>query len=81
VELLLKSDLAVVTDAGNSDSFDAGALLKEGLNFLANCPFEALDINLASQTIDVRKAYKRLALKYHPDKVGVSFHCFVLCYS
>lgn len=71
MELLLKNDMSAVSDGGNLDCFDAGPQLREGLNFLANCPFEALDINLSSQTIDVRKSYKRLALKYHPDKVWV----------
>lgn len=78
MELLLKSD----TSAGSScdeqpidpATVDAGEILKEGLAFLANCPFEALDIHLSSQTIDVRKSYKKLALKYHPDKVSLSLY-------
>eukprot|EP00602_Paraphysomonas_sp_CaronLab_P005155 CAMPEP_0185035766 /NCGR_PEP_ID=MMETSP1103-20130426/27728_1 /TAXON_ID=36769 /ORGANISM="Paraphysomonas bandaiensis, Strain Caron Lab Isolate" /LENGTH=805 /DNA_ID=CAMNT_0027573011 /DNA_START=118 /DNA_END=2532 /DNA_ORIENTATION=- len=69
VELLLKSDITVSDQAEDSSgSTDAGELLQQGLHFLANYPFEALDITLGSQTIDVRKAYKKLALKYHPDK-------------
>jgi DnaJ-class molecular chaperone len=31
---------------------------------LVNYPFDALDISLESETVDVRKAYKRMALKY-----------------
>jgi hypothetical protein len=41
-----------------------GPLVQEGLTLLVNYPFDALDISLESQTVDVRKAYKKMALKY-----------------
>lgn len=65
VELLLKNDLKSAQAPG---AVDAGADLQKGLAILANSPFDALGIDLASKTIDVRKAYKKMALKYHPDK-------------
>ncbi len=30
--------------------------------------YDALQINQAATTTDVKRAYRRLALKYHPDK-------------
>jgi hypothetical protein len=62
VELLLNSDLCkgASPDARPANSVDAGELLQKGLNILANAPFDALDIPLSSQTIDVRKAYKKV---------------------
>ena len=47
---------------------DATSLLKKGLTLLSNTPFETLDVNMGARTQDIRKAYKKLALKYHPDK-------------
>jgi len=41
-----------------------GPLVQEGLTLLVNYPFDTLDISIESQTVDVRKAYKRMALKY-----------------
>lgn len=41
-----------------------GPLVQEGLTMLVNYPFDALDISIESQTVDVRKAYKKMALKY-----------------
>lgn len=62
VELLLNSDLCKggAPDTRPPNSVDAGELLQKGLNMLANAPFDALDIPLSSQTIDVRKAYKKV---------------------
>lgn len=72
LEILLKNDLLLGKDINNfilpSNSKDVGELLKEGLNKLSNSPYSALDIEIGAQTIDVRKAYKKMALKYHPDK-------------
>jgi len=67
VELLLKNDLR---DDGEhmSGAVDAGSDLQKGLAMLANSPFDALGIDINAGTVDVRKAYKKMALKYHPDK-------------
>ena len=35
---------------------------------MSNTPFETLEVNIGARTQDIRKAYKKLALKYHPDK-------------
>ena len=67
IELLLQND--ITNDSGSSASkTDAGVLLKNGLNKLATNPFDALGVPLGSKTVDIRKAYKKMALKYHPDK-------------
>ncbi len=67
IELLLQND--ITNDGGSSASkTDAGALLKNGLTKLATNPFDALGVPLGSKTVDIRKAYKKMALKYHPDK-------------
>jgi curved DNA-binding protein CbpA len=47
---------------------DASALLNRGLNLLSNTPFETLDVAIGARTQEIRKAYKKMALKYHPDK-------------
>lgn len=63
VELLLKNDLK---DIGQemSGSVDAGSDLQRGLALLANSPFDALGVDVCAGTVDIRKAYKRMALKY-----------------
>ncbi len=65
VELILKNNLIVadVEISVGAGQRDVSVLLKEGLDFLANKPFDALDIPIGSKTIDIRKAYKKLALK------------------
>jgi DnaJ-class molecular chaperone len=72
VELVLKSDLGADTGGQKPVSgekvVDAGALLQKGLQILANNPYAALDIQLGVQTMDVHKAFRKMALKYHPDK-------------
>eukprot|EP00602_Paraphysomonas_sp_CaronLab_P013084 CAMPEP_0185040562 /NCGR_PEP_ID=MMETSP1103-20130426/38782_1 /TAXON_ID=36769 /ORGANISM="Paraphysomonas bandaiensis, Strain Caron Lab Isolate" /LENGTH=806 /DNA_ID=CAMNT_0027579923 /DNA_START=84 /DNA_END=2501 /DNA_ORIENTATION=+ len=69
VELLLKNDMSAVSEGTPPPGVvDAGATLKKGLALLANSPYEALGLPIGAQTVDVRKAYKKMALKYHPDK-------------
>ena len=47
---------------------DCSTALKRGLTILSNTPFDVLGLPMEARTADVRKAYKKLALKYHPDK-------------
>lgn len=47
---------------------DSGALLKNGLDQLSSGPHIALGLDIGAKTIDVKKNFKKLALKYHPDK-------------
>lgn len=70
VELLLKSDLTVAgQDPGPGlGRVDASGLLAKGLAALQNNPHEALGIPVGAKTQEIRKAYKKAALLYHPDK-------------
>jgi curved DNA-binding protein CbpA len=72
LEMLLNNDLSIGSDINTfippSSAMNVGELLQDGLRILANAPHSTLDIDLSAQTIDVRKAYKKMALKYHPDK-------------
>jgi curved DNA-binding protein CbpA len=70
VELLLHENIYVPgTEAKvGPTQMDCSGLLKKGLNLLQAMPFDLLGLDLNSATVDVRKAYKKLALKYHPDK-------------
>ena len=66
VELILKNNLADANDSKISvgaGQRDVTALLKKGLDLLNQKPFDALDIPIGSKTVDIRKAYKKLALK------------------
>ena len=87
VELLLKSDLKLDSaGAGTSGggagtggkgkgAVDAGEVLQRGLAALANSPFDALGIDLNAGTVDVRKAYKKMALKYREYLTPSLSHC------
>jgi curved DNA-binding protein CbpA len=70
IELLLHENLHI--DGGSGlpaiNQLDCSALFKKGANSLQNVPFDLLGVEINCKTIDVRKAYKKLALKYHPDK-------------
>jgi hypothetical protein len=70
VELLLHENVYVMGAElkVGANQIDCSTLLKKGLNTLQSMPFDLLGIDLACGTVDVRKAYKKLALKYHPDK-------------
>jgi curved DNA-binding protein CbpA len=67
VELILKHDLALA-GTSSSDGVDVGSYLKYGLSFLAQSPYETLGVPLTADEATIRKAYKKMALKYHPDK-------------
>jgi curved DNA-binding protein CbpA len=66
VELILKHDLALT--CSTSDGIEVGSYLKFGLSFLAQSPYETLGVTSTADEATIRKAYKKMALKYHPDK-------------
>ena len=69
VELVLQNDLEKIPNGMDiSNKIDAGSILKQGLADLAKQPHSALGLDLGAQTIDVKKAFRKAALKYHPDK-------------
>jgi curved DNA-binding protein CbpA len=65
VELLLINGVANPIESG---SINAGLLLQRGLTYLSSSPYESLDITENADPSDVKKAYRKMALKYHPDK-------------
>jgi curved DNA-binding protein CbpA len=70
VQLLLMSDLSVGgEDPGPGPGrVDATGLMAKGLAALSNNPYEALGVPVGAKTVEIRKAYKKAALMYHPDK-------------
>ena len=70
IELLLKGNLTVDGDNAGSrtGSVDASVLLAKGFTMLRNNPYEALGLQAGAKTQEIRKAYKKAALLYHPDK-------------
>lgn len=70
VELLLKNNLYIEGGSNDirSDQVDAAQLLSGGLAVLSKTPFEILGVPVGAKTQDIRKAYKKMALKYHPGE-------------
>jgi curved DNA-binding protein CbpA len=70
IELLLKGNLTIDGDNAGSrtGSVDASVLLAKGFTMLRNNPYEALGLQTGAKTQEIRKAYKKAALLYHPDK-------------
>lgn len=58
IELLLTHG----KDLSSSASLDinVGSLLQQGLSVLSNSPYQALDIEVSAELLEVKKAYKRL---------------------
>ena len=44
------------------------AVTEKGLADLTAKPHEALGVPIGAQTADIKKAFRKMALKYHPDK-------------
>ena len=68
VELMLLNsciDSSIILKGGQSD---VTVLLRQGLDYLSKSPYEALGVPVGSKTVQIRKAFKKSALKYHPDK-------------
>ena len=40
-------------------------------------PYELLGVTMESTEQDIRTAYRRVSLKVHPDRVGISIQCCV----
>jgi curved DNA-binding protein CbpA len=70
IELLLTHDISADTLNANAalGRADAGHLLERGLRILRSMPFQALGVSHDCTSAEVRKAFKKQALKYHPDK-------------
>eukprot|EP01038_Epipyxis_sp_PR26KG_P002395 gene2395-3390_t len=71
VELLLQNNLHIddeKTTKPRSDQINVTSLVKRGLNILSNSPHETLGVPLGANEQDIKKAYRKMALKYHPDK-------------
>ena len=68
VEALLRGDQGVQPSSTKGSLVDAGLLLKKGLADLTAKPHEALGVPIGAQTADIKKAFRKMALKYHPDK-------------
>ena len=57
---------ALLCDEGGT--FDGGALLKKCLAAVAQNPYGALGSTTDATDAQIKKAYRKLALKLHPDK-------------
>lgn len=70
VVMILTNDLSFNSPdlKPTSDMFDAGEMLQKALALLSQAPFTALGISVGAPENEVRKAYKKAALKFHPDK-------------
>ena len=57
---------ALLCDEGGT--FDGGALLKKCLAAVAQNPYGSLGLTTDATDAQIKKAYRKLALKLHPDK-------------
>jgi len=49
----------------------------QGLNRMAD-PYQTLNVPRDADDATIKKAYRKLALKWHPDKVGCIYHIVLL---
>jgi curved DNA-binding protein CbpA len=66
VELMLLN--SCIDNSALKGQSDVSVLLRQGLDYLSKSPYEALGVPVGSKTVQIRKAFKKSALKYHPDK-------------
>ena len=66
VELLLSNDLSVggIVLTPAPGRIDAGTILAKGLANIAKYPHQALGVPIGAQTMEIKKAYKKMALRY-----------------
>ena len=62
--------MLLMDDGGGVGGTDCGALLSKGLAEVIKRPHEALGVAAGASEGDVRKAFRKQALRYHPDKTG-----------
>lgn len=90
LELLLNNNLSQnETDPAelSADAKSADAIIEIGISWLVKYPHAALGVAINSDIPTIRKAFKKMALKYHPDKSPatkilfqvISSSCDLLC--
>ena len=65
---LLLQDTSAGNNGSNAAGVDAGSLLQQGLTNVTRRPHEALGLAPTASEGEVRRAFRKQALRYHPDK-------------
>ena len=68
IAVLLAGRAVYANDPKATGGVNCSSLLNNATKRLQEDPYLALDLYTSATTADVKKAYKKLALKYHPDK-------------
>ena len=66
VELLLNNDQSAGTGDAIPGAVDGSSVLAKALKLLETYPHAALGVPIGAKTVEIRKAYKKAALKFHP---------------